>query len=730
MANIVLLSDGTGNSAAKFFKTNVWRTYQALDLRTGSGQVACYDDGVGTSNFKPLELLGGALGLGLQRNVRELYAFACRNYNPGDRIFAFGFSRGAYTIRVLGGMIAAQGLVDARGMHAGELEREAARAYNADRADYKTKWKTAFRDRASATSAAPAVPAGRIAAPIAFLGLWDTVDAYGMPVDELKRGLDYWLLGLSFPDQDLSPVVERACHALALDDERRTFHPVLWNERFDLENPGAVAADRLKQVWFTGMHANVGGGYGKDGLSYVSLLWMLREAQAAGLALHPQAMAEFQNLANAHADMADSRAGLAAYYRYDPRRLSSLCNDRYNRVFIERPKVHHSVLERIREQQVEYVPHVLPAAYDVVDAQGAVVSSAGFESADQARERERRLESAWDLVWWRRLAYFATLGLTFALAALPWFGGVRETGGCTGGLCFLEPVFDAIGAFLPSALDSWMDAYRRNMTLFAALAVPLGLSLWLGKRLERRIARRSAAAWSHVTGANPVPPDDGPFSALARFLRTSRPLVRLYRWLARDALPFLWVALLLVVAFFAGNRLLHDLYEATGFLCKPSAAAPAVPEGGEAQAQWTDLRSACFATGIALDEGYVYTVRLKVTAPWKDRTFDATPRGFGAFEPGTLVHVLGVPGRRAWFANWFAPILRIGPAGHDRRSPAFFPVPGDKGLYASEPFYARTSGELFLYVNDVILAVPGITGYFYGNNSGTAEVVVSRVHSE
>src|SRR3954468_5219163 len=91
--NIVLLSDGTGNSSGKVWRTNVWRTFEALDL-TGSSQVAFYDDGVGTSSFKPLAMLGGAFGFGLRRNVLDIYKFACRNYKQDDDdIYGFGFSR-------------------------------------------------------------------------------------------------------------------------------------------------------------------------------------------------------------------------------------------------------------------------------------------------------------------------------------------------------------------------------------------------------------------------------------------------------------------------------------------------------------------------------------------------------------------------------------------------------------------------------------------------------------
>src|SRR3954469_24949288 len=108
--NIVLLSDGTGNAAGKLFKTNVWRTYQALDL-SSINQIAFYDDGVGTSSIKPLAILGGAFGWGLKRNVLALYRFLCEAYQPGDRIYLFGFSRGAFTVRMLAGLIASKGVL-------------------------------------------------------------------------------------------------------------------------------------------------------------------------------------------------------------------------------------------------------------------------------------------------------------------------------------------------------------------------------------------------------------------------------------------------------------------------------------------------------------------------------------------------------------------------------------------------------------------------------------------
>jgi hypothetical protein len=148
---IIVLSDGTGNAAAKVWRTNVWRTFESLEL-SSSAQIAVYDDGVGTSSFKPMAWLGGAFGVGLKRNVLGLYKFLCRNYKSADEyaeiaakttpraaapaggyiadeIFLFGFSRGAFTVRVLAGLVLTQGLVtfDSEA----ELDRKARAAYRA-----------------------------------------------------------------------------------------------------------------------------------------------------------------------------------------------------------------------------------------------------------------------------------------------------------------------------------------------------------------------------------------------------------------------------------------------------------------------------------------------------------------------------------------------------------------------------------------------------------------------
>jgi uncharacterized protein (DUF2235 family) len=133
MKNIILLSDGTGNAASSIWRTNVWRVFESIDL-TGSDQVAIYDDGVGTSSFLPLALLGGAFGWGLKRNIVDIYKFLCRNYQNEAKIFAFGFSRGAFTIRILMGLVASEGLIsNANRLDESELNASAIAAYRAYR---------------------------------------------------------------------------------------------------------------------------------------------------------------------------------------------------------------------------------------------------------------------------------------------------------------------------------------------------------------------------------------------------------------------------------------------------------------------------------------------------------------------------------------------------------------------------------------------------------------------
>src|SRR5262245_42814477 len=192
--NIVLCSDGTGNRDIKGRGTNVFKLFEAIDLnghRTNpelDAQLAFYDDGVGTEGIFLKRLFGGATGYGLKSNVKQLYRELARVYDPGDHIFLFGFSRGAFTVRTLAGMIGTCGILSAgRFATATDLRRAVDSGYKAYRAKYDSVLTrivgSALRrpDGATAVAQFQETFAPHVDCRIAFIGVWDTVDAVGLP---------------------------------------------------------------------------------------------------------------------------------------------------------------------------------------------------------------------------------------------------------------------------------------------------------------------------------------------------------------------------------------------------------------------------------------------------------------------------------------------------------------------------------------------------------------------
>lgn len=471
---IIVLSNGTGNSGSDVCKTNVWRLYQALDL-SASDQMARYDDGVGTSSFKPLAMLGGITGWGLKRNVLDLYQYICRNYEPvldengnidpekSDQIYGFGFSRGAFTIRVVMGLIASQGLV--RFSSQEELMLRSAEAYRAYRKSYQrgswvVKASRAVRDSVIAirdkcmgyeTYDANNPHHSYANPPIRFLGLWDTVDAYGIPIREMKIGIDRYIWPMTWSNNTLSPLVQRACHALALDDERLTFHPLPWDEEAEQRAvaKGEVAQGRLTQAWFAGMHSNVGGGYADDSLAYVTLGWIADEAMRAGLRFGASSMDMIRTNATPYGEQGNSRAGLSTYYRYQPRDIS-LPNEQGVPQLCE-PVVHESVIQRMALGGNYYVPLPLGENFKVLTPQAgpppSTVSSLHavpqsyveipfdvYRNNLLATQTQPLVQSqikamtlpvpeirdvVHDIVWWRSKSYSFTLIITLILLAFP-----------------------------------------------------------------------------------------------------------------------------------------------------------------------------------------------------------------------------------------------------------------------------------------------------------------------
>lgn len=375
--NIVICSDGTGNSAVKDRGTNVFKMFESIDLNGHKRdpqldpQIAFYDDGVGTEDFKPLRILGGVAGVGLGRNVRFLYKQLTRVYDVGDRIYLFGFSRGAFTVRTLAGLITRCGLIDGSKLQTSqELNYAVDQVYKVYRKSYQTEiskrlFGPSKLDELTAFRKANCL-ASRI--PIHFIGVWDTVDAVGLPfaIGDIINGLIY---RFKFSDKHLHEDVAYACQALAIDDERQSFTPVLWELNHEKNDE-----TRIKQVWFAGAHSNVGGGYPKQGMSLVALEWMMREAQLRGLRLIKGDHVFCASHANGDDKLYDPRAGLGVFYRWYVRDISALCNKHKITV----PNVHVSVLERIAHGTEDYAPGNIPANSQVV------ITTTGVPSEDQA----------------------------------------------------------------------------------------------------------------------------------------------------------------------------------------------------------------------------------------------------------------------------------------------------------------------------------------------------------
>jgi hypothetical protein len=387
--NIVICSDGTGNSAIKGRGTNVFKLFEAIDLNGHktrpelTPQVALYDDGVGTEDFKPLKIFAGATGFGLSRNVKQLYKELVRIYDPGDRIFLFGFSRGAFTVRTLVGLIAACGLLDFDKLEtAADLDAVVNKTYDVYRKSYRTQLAKLFLGEPD-TSVIPRFKADHCLAcdvPIDFVGVWDTVDAVGLPF-HLSDFINWALYRFKFRDHKLSKLVKHACHALAIDDERHSFHPLLWHE-------GEEDAGRIEQVWFAGAHSNVGGGYPKQGMSLVALEWMMRKAECTGepghgLRLLAADRALYYDHANVDDKLYDPRSGLGIFYRWKVRDIAAIC-----RMHHTKPSLHLSVLERIAHGTDDYAPGNLPSGAGVV-----ITPTDNDEKQAAALARAKRVEA-------------------------------------------------------------------------------------------------------------------------------------------------------------------------------------------------------------------------------------------------------------------------------------------------------------------------------------------------
>ena len=257
--NIVLCCDGTGNELADR-SSNVVKLCHAL-VRDEMRQAVFYNPGVGTVPVPELhggvrtfvrKVRGLGFGYGITEDIKSAYRYLMNTYEPGDRVFFFGFSRGAYTARAVAGMVHRCGLLGRNN------EPLVDYAYKA----YREQFDGELLERFRSTFSRPCK--------IAFLGAWDTVASVGLWPE-------------SFPSTRHNPAIEVVRHAVSIDEVRAKFRTNLFGE---------VEGQDRKEVWFAGVHSDVGGGYPEAGLSNLALRWMAREAAQHGLLVNQAELPE------------------------------------------------------------------------------------------------------------------------------------------------------------------------------------------------------------------------------------------------------------------------------------------------------------------------------------------------------------------------------------------------------------------------------------------------------
>jgi uncharacterized protein (DUF2235 family) len=315
MKRLVVCCDGTWNvpdqgDGGMLRPSNVVKMALVIKGEDDRGieQRVYYHTGVGTGRSD--HLFGGAFGIGLSHNILDAYRFLVDEYDPGDEIYLFGFSRGAYTARSIAGFI----------RNSGVLRREFFHKLGAAFRLYRR------RDDASHPAAVEATlfrASYALEVRIRFIGVWDTVGSLGIPA-----GIPWlpasWLHVINrrwaFHDVTLSSYVDAAYHAIAIDEQRPQFVPTLW------EQQDGAKQQTMEQRWFAGVHTNIGGGYRDSGLSDITLCWMKEKAESCGLAIDllrlenmkPQEITVEENV---FGQIRDSRTGL---YRLFPSNVRAI----------------------------------------------------------------------------------------------------------------------------------------------------------------------------------------------------------------------------------------------------------------------------------------------------------------------------------------------------------------------------------------------------------------------
>lgn len=401
--NIVICCDGTGNEYREY-NSNVVKTFEAI-VRN-ERHIAFYDPGVGT--ISPLGrrvgrrtgiLLSNAFGYGLTQNIEDGYEYLMNRFKPGDKIFLFGFSRGAFTVRLLADMICRLGLLQKGSKN---LIPYVSKYYNDEERAFSTKpkWvkiRNRFKDTFCQQECSPH-----------FIGVWDTVDSLG------------YINGRKFHDHNLNSAIKHAFQAISIDEKRNKFKVNLWNENPDEEN--AKKQDKtqdeeqkatkqvIEQVLFAGDHSDLGGSHGpkgcghhreigeKDkyqGLGDIAFAWMMNRAEAHGLVLKPNWEDSLHQ--NCLGDLHDCSKSIPwLFLSSEPRRFGPGKEGRENTKKKEPElklpiKIHQSVIDRInsdelKEKKEKYRPKNLIKGYNLkeLEEKYEVVTNDSYQNRTKA----------------------------------------------------------------------------------------------------------------------------------------------------------------------------------------------------------------------------------------------------------------------------------------------------------------------------------------------------------
>ena len=339
MKRLAIFCDGTWNRLSAKYPTNVVLAARSVLPSGADGvpQITYYDEGIGTTFLvnRALErILAGAFGLGLFDKIAAAYRFLVFNYDPGDEIYIFGFSRGAFTARSLAGLIRKCGIVTRDRL---DKVEEAFAFYkdNSESAHPDGEMAQQFRlENSQDTLMKPedrtyrqglGVPPALTSQPlftIRYLGVWDTVGALGMPKYLLLEHIFRTAAKYQFHDPSLSSIVEAARHAVAIDEDRLSFEPALWDNVSTL-NKIEGRSGNYQQLWFPGDHGSVGGGGDITGLSASPLVWIMEGAKRRGLAFDRGALKAYTAQRDDFAplrNMSSPRSWTEMIYRRGPRK--------------------------------------------------------------------------------------------------------------------------------------------------------------------------------------------------------------------------------------------------------------------------------------------------------------------------------------------------------------------------------------------------------------------------